>query len=90
MKSARDITLQGPIRTCVGCRERRPQAMLARLAIDGAEKRPRILVDQAGKMPGRGAWLCAAHPDCLAKALLKGRLARALKVADPDLSAMRG
>jgi predicted RNA-binding protein YlxR (DUF448 family) len=41
-------------------------------------------------MAGRGAWLCADNPDCLAKARLKGRLAKALKTADLDLSLLTG
>ena len=47
-----------PIRTCVGCRERRPQPELHRctLAPDGS---PRV----SRAAPGRGAWICG--PECL-------------------------
>ena len=77
-----------PIRTCVGCRSRRPQAELIRVAAKISGGRPAALFDNSRRMAGRGAWLCADNPDCLAKALQKGRLARALKVTDPDLSSL--
>lgn len=44
-----------PIRTCIGCRERRPQAQLVRLVLDASGD---IRVDRHA--PGRGAWLCGA------------------------------
>ena len=44
-----------PIRTCIGCRERRPQAQLVRLVLDASGE---IRVDRHG--PGRGAWLCGS------------------------------
>ena len=56
---------RGPIRTCVGCRRRRPQAELHRcVLVDAATP----LVSRAA--PGRGAWICG--PDCLDPAR-KGR-----------------
>jgi predicted RNA-binding protein YlxR (DUF448 family) len=61
---------------------------LVRLAVARQGGRPAVIKDPARKMAGRGAWLCADNPGCLAKARLKGRLARALRVADPDLSAL--
>jgi predicted RNA-binding protein YlxR (DUF448 family) len=61
---------------------------LARLAVAPGDGRPAVVKDQARRMAGRGAWLCADNPDCLAKARQKGRLARALRVADPDLSGL--
>jgi uncharacterized protein len=42
----------GPIRTCVGCRTKRPQADLVRVATADGELR----VDRTAS--GRGAWLC--------------------------------
>ncbi len=54
----------GPIRTCIGCRERRPQGRLVRLNVDDEG---RLRLDRAG--PGRGAWLCAASAAaCLVRA----------------------
>lgn len=66
---------EGPLRTCVGCRTRRPQDQLLRLHLD-AEGRLRI--DRTG--PGRGAWLCAADPGpCLAAAIRRRALERAFR-----------
>ena len=48
---------RAPIRTCVGCRERRPQDELVRCVLTDAGP----LVSRTA--PGRGAWLCG--PGCL-------------------------
>ena len=67
----------GPIRTCVGCRKRRPARELIRLALTpegrlaaATSRRP---------LPGRGAWV---HPSsaCVERARRRGGLARALRV----------
>ncbi len=49
-----------PERTCIGCRTRRPQAALVRVALgsDG-----RIVASRTA--PGRGAWLCDPAVPCL-------------------------
>lgn len=62
----------GPIRTCVGCRQRRPQYDLVRcvVAADGL-----VHVDRAGT--GRGAWLCGLG--CLAEARRRGGFDRAFR-----------
>jgi predicted RNA-binding protein YlxR (DUF448 family) len=78
---------QGPWRTCVGCRARRPAPELLRLAAEpGGTGGARVIFDPKGQRPGRGAWICMGSPQCLAKAVAKGRLAKALRVTDPDLS----
>ena len=60
-----------PIRTCVGCRRRLPASSLVRCAVvDGQVRLGRTL-------PGRGAWLCPT-PECVAAAVRRGGLARAL------------
>jgi uncharacterized protein len=48
-----------PERTCIGCRTRRPQSALVRVAMtpDG-----RLVVDRTA--PGRGAWMCSAPNAC--------------------------
>ena len=42
-----------PIRTCVGCGVRAPQADLIRLVAAGE----RLVLDARRRLPGRGAWL---------------------------------
>ena len=70
-----------PRRTCVVCREERPKRELIRLVFgpDGT-----VNVDESGKRPGRGAYLCRSL-DCWKKGLTKGRLERALRrKIDPE------
>jgi predicted RNA-binding protein YlxR (DUF448 family) len=81
-------TVPGPVRTCLGCRRRRPAAELRRLALAPGLDRARVVPDPCRRLPGRGAWVCHDDPGCLEKATQKGRLARALKIANPDLSAL--
>ncbi|MFP5352254.1 MAG: YlxR family protein [Actinomycetota bacterium] len=63
----------GPIRTCVGCRSKRPQSQMARLSrsSDGA-------VSSGAGAPGRGAYLCR-DAACFETAFTTGRLRRALR-----------
>lgn len=72
-----------PVRTCVGCRTREARSALVRLVLEG----DRIVVDPTGSAPGRGAWL---HPgsDCLAQALRRKALTRALRAPHADASAL--
>ncbi|MDR1658365.1 MAG: YlxR family protein [Deltaproteobacteria bacterium] len=72
----------------MGCRVRRPQDQLVRLALRPDSGRAVVTADPGRRLKGRGAWVCTDSPSCLAKAALKGRLARALRVSDPDLSAL--
>ena len=62
-----------PIRTCLGCRRRRPKGEMLRLvfAADGV-----IRVDITG--PGRGAYVCR-DPECRERALKPARLAHAFR-----------
>jgi len=62
-----------PIRTCLGCRRRRPKKEMLRLVrgVDG-----RVSVDDAGA--GRGAYVCR-DPECQERALKPGRLAHAFR-----------
>ena len=65
-----------PIRTCVACRTtdaKRGLLRVVRLA-DGS-----IAYDSKGKMPGRGAYLCAQSA-CIALARKQKKLERSLKV----------
>ena len=67
-------------RTCVGCREESPRRALIRVvrSPDGS-----VVVDERGKLPGRGAYLCARR-ECLERARKSGALARALRTAVPE------
>ena len=66
----------GPIRTCVGCRAKRPQAELVRCVLDADGV---AHVDRRGRdgRGGRGAWLCGI--DCLEPAMRRGGFERAWK-----------
>ncbi len=51
---------EGPVRTCVGCRRRELAVDLLRVvAVSNGNGHCALTVDQAGNLPGRGAWL---HP----------------------------
>ncbi|WP_197502308.1 MULTISPECIES: YlxR family protein [Gordonia] len=63
---------------CLGCRQRAGIAELVRVVAPTGASGPRIVVDIAKTMPGRGAWL---HPvaDCLSAAVRRNAFARALR-----------
>jgi predicted RNA-binding protein YlxR (DUF448 family) len=64
----------GPVRTCIGCRERAPQGALLRVAArDG-----RPTADPRRRIPGRGGYV---HPvsECVGRATRTGSFARALR-----------
>lgn len=67
-------------RTCVACREESPKRALIRIvrSPDGS-----VVLDERGKLPGRGAYLCA-RVECLDKAQKSKALARALKTDIAD------
>ncbi len=61
---------------------------------DGGGSHRRAVIDRAGTMPGRGAYLCRGRgpgepaADCLARAMRRGGIARALRcrvTIDPEL-----
>jgi len=73
----------GPIRTCLGCRQRWPKGELVRLV-----RRPdgRVVVDPTG--PGRGVYVCA-DGECVERVLRGGRLNAALRgtcAVEPELA----
>ena len=74
----------GPIRTCIGCRERAAAAELLRVVVaretDPAAKAVRVVPDPRHRAPGRGAHL---HPDlaCVELAQRRRAFARALRVS---------
>jgi uncharacterized protein len=78
-------SLSGPVRTCVGCRERTAKSELLRVvAVDGV-----LTPDPAGRLPGRGA---SVHPDprCVDLAERRRAFPRALRLAGPlDVTPVR-
>jgi predicted RNA-binding protein YlxR (DUF448 family) len=69
----------GPVRTCLGCRSRRPKDDLLRVA-----RRPdgSVVADPAAGEPGRGGYVCF-DPDCVRAAISSGRLQRGLETSLP-------
>ena len=79
----------GPVRTCLGCRARKNQPSLRRLAVVQGPEGPRVVWDENRTLGGRGAWLCAGEAGCLGKALRKNVLIRAFRLkAEADASAL--
>ena len=74
--------MAAPVRTCAGCRARRPKDELIRV-----ERGPEgtVCLSEAG-FGGRGAYMC---PDerCIRRAFESGRLRRVLKVEGEGLPA---
>ena len=70
-----------PMRQCLGCREMKPKGDLIRVvrAPDGIQ----ITLDDRGKAPGRGAYVCP-NPACLKKAVKSRALERAFSCAIPS------
>jgi len=79
-------TIVGPIRTCVGCRERDTRATLTRvIACDG-----RLSVDAGKRAAGRGAWI-HARATCLDTFARRGGFVRSLRcvIPKPQRAALR-
>jgi predicted RNA-binding protein YlxR (DUF448 family) len=68
-----------PIRSCVVCRQTSDKRKLLRVVRLPEEQNFRVVVDKAGKMSGRGAYVC---PDtkCINAARLQKQFERSLKV----------
>lgn len=63
-----------PVRTCTGCRRRRPKRELVRfVSVDGV-----LTHDPSGRAPGRGAYTCA-KPACFEQARARRAFSRALR-----------
>lgn len=76
----------GPSRTCLGCRQRRPKRDLVRLV-----RMPSgvVVVDASGAAPGRGAYVCRDGA-CVERVLKGGRLSHAFRAPSrpvPELAA---
>ncbi len=79
----------GPVRTCIGCRNRELAVELLRVvAVDGGNGHWAVTVDAAGTLPGRGAWL-HRDPGCLQGAIRRRAFGRALRITgSPDITAV--
>ena len=73
--TSRSRSRQLPLRTCIGCRARRPQAELVRMA-----RGPDGTLAVGRTLPGRGAWLCQASLPCFDAAVRRRGFAKALRV----------
>jgi predicted RNA-binding protein YlxR (DUF448 family) len=71
-RRAARVKLVGPHRRCVGCRQKKPQTQLLRIAVEGG-----AAVPGKGK-PGRGCWVCKEE-QCAKEAVKTGQFARAFK-----------
>ena len=69
-----EIRIDGPVRTCVGCRQRAAKRELLRVTLVAGE----VVPDVRGTASGRGAHLHPT-PTCFALAERKRAFARALK-----------
>ena len=69
-----------PARKCMGCNEKKPKKELIRLVRtpDGE-----ILLDDKGKISGRGVYICPSK-DCFIKAKKAKRFERSLEVEIPE------
>jgi uncharacterized protein len=78
-----------PVRTCIGCRKRELAVELLRLvAVSIGNGDFAVIVDTAGNLPGRGAWLHPAQ-ECVQQAIRRRAFTRALRItAAPDTSAV--
>ena len=68
-----------PMRQCLGCREMKPKRELIR-AVRSPEGE--VSLDQKGKKPGRGAYICP-DAECLKRAVKSRALSRAFGVEIP-------
>lgn len=65
-----------PLRTCMGCNEKRPKKELIRIV---KPKDGNVEIDKTGKMEGRGAYICN-NIECLDKVIKTKRLERTLDI----------
>lgn len=70
-----DSAEKGPQRTCVACRQTKPQAQLVRYVVapNGA-----LVVDYRHRLPGRGAYCCVSL-DCLKAAVERKQFQRSFR-----------
>ena len=64
-----------PLRTCMGCNEKKPKKELVRIV---KNKEGQISLDKTGKLDGRGAYICDSV-ECLEKVVKSKRLEKVLE-----------
>ena len=69
-----------PLRSCVNCGNRTAKGELIRIV---ATPQGRVEIDPTGKLPGRGAYLCA-DGKCVQASLKRGRIDYALRTKLKD------
>ena len=69
-----------PLRTCMGCNEKKPKKELIRIV---KNKENNILVDNTGKMEGRGTYICN-NIDCLEKVKKNKRIEKVFEMKISD------
>ena len=69
-----------PMRSCCGCREKRPKRELVRVV---RSPEGEVSLDITGRKAGRGVYLCSSK-DCLLKAKKSRALSRALECEIPE------
>ena len=68
-----------PLRKCTGCQEMKNKKELIRIVRNDAGE---FALDRTGKLPGRGAYICASS-ECMAKAEKTKGLSRSFKMDIP-------
>ena len=69
-----------PQRSCVVCRIKKDKNELIRIVKNQAKE---INIDESGKKPGKGAYICESM-ECLEKGIKSKALKRALEVEIPE------
>lgn len=64
-----------PLRTCMGCNEKKSKKELVRIV---KNKDGKIFIDKTGKLDGRGAYICNS-PECLEKVIKSKRFEKVLE-----------
>ncbi len=77
-----------PVRTCMGCNERKEKKQLIRIV---KNKKNEISIDKTGKLEGRGAYLCD-NIECFEKLRKSKRLEKVFdtKISDEIYENLRG
>ena len=77
-----------PVRTCMGCNEKKEKKQLIRIV---KNKMNEISLDRTGKLEGRGAYICD-DIKCLEKVIKSKRLEKVfdMKISDEIYENLRG